>query len=752
MPDQATPPNGPPAFARVVRWCWQLLRWLAGEIAVRSRPVFRFYWSQRGQFRDYLGEYFKDFRDLDDQRKEIRLTEREERGKFERTETGWSVKLPKCCVVCGDKPTGEKFSEKSDLADLYWPLRAPLIGLGSGLLSWLLFGSYLAVVLFPIIGLSAGYALRRTRSAQIKFRRCSEHLVSDLPQLRWFEDTLIVRTGHASVRKRFFAPDKFVPVQDLPPVSPKPRPDQAPIKLAEQTSATVIHDVQPALGSVNRELPREPSPPPEQPQLTEDATLPQPADVESKELSGSDPALQKESQPANSLYDLQDRELAVAKPISRGDGDRQSTEIVEAETTLRSILSTPFRRDVVSATVSITGLILLTNLGLLIGTSIGAVYFIPELLFWFIGLILVFGILVVSSFFLGSMFEVTWIVVLTRSVVWGFGVTYFTVFAAGTGAPILVGVAVVWNLALMVRLAALFAGTTFGTVRAFESGNLSVDPEDGSILDVVALITLTLLTLIMIPAGAFVATRMILVTTSVLSSFDQIWTTLPALTMAVGAGLILGLYHPIAIAVFGAYRTLNPFVALKAAVVAFPKVFPAMAFSQLHQVLIAGFALVTLDQIILPSAVSVGGDIVGAIILPPTNDLAGFMRINSPMSIFDLVVICGSVLALFALCHVVWFSLASHALLSQSSMLGLALRRYRYRVAPRQFRAEMDHVRYAPIAWLLEAVGGFVAGCLFLAITWLLIMCLLALVPHSNYFNQLFESINAMQSNLDRLR
>ncbi|MCA9117672.1 MAG: hypothetical protein KDA79_21525 [Planctomycetaceae bacterium] len=203
------------------RWLWQLIRPLVWWLVAIARRVFRVLWQEaRGMagwyvahandFRLYAVEYAPDLLSQGERRREIRVIPGLRDVAAEHLEgRGWHVVLPDCCVHCGHEGTGPWLDERREVENYGIPFWTVVLVITLSHLLALILWRFSLIPLGIVLGLAAGYRLRRTVPSRIRFRRCDEHADSfRYPALRVFGDELIIRVGAKSVRQRFLHGDR----------------------------------------------------------------------------------------------------------------------------------------------------------------------------------------------------------------------------------------------------------------------------------------------------------------------------------------------------------------------------------------------------------------------------------------------------------------------------------------------------------------------------------------------------------------
>ena len=136
--------------------------------------------------------------------REIELLTEESYKSASFDETGWTVKLPACCVVCG-QPTDHADTEQATAVEelsqpLWFPVGFAVAGL---LISFWFWTIWPLLVLLPV-GFLVGYKMRKQIEVRVTSRRCDEHaLVRTVPRLRLVGENLYVGVGHKKVVELF---------------------------------------------------------------------------------------------------------------------------------------------------------------------------------------------------------------------------------------------------------------------------------------------------------------------------------------------------------------------------------------------------------------------------------------------------------------------------------------------------------------------------------------------------------------------
>lgn len=140
--------------------------------------------------------------------RDIRLSEEDHDDDATRTETGWDVRLPDCCVVCGEPTDREWLNEVKPVLDLSWPMFAPVVGLCGGIvLNWY-FDNRWCLPIALIAGFIAGHRGSRKLEVRLRLKRCAEHSQrTTVPSLRAVASDLVVRVGNRRVKQKFKNPE-----------------------------------------------------------------------------------------------------------------------------------------------------------------------------------------------------------------------------------------------------------------------------------------------------------------------------------------------------------------------------------------------------------------------------------------------------------------------------------------------------------------------------------------------------------------
>lgn len=167
------------------------------------RSVAHYYWTHRIGLVLLFAEYVPFFKEHGT-RREIWADRDQPLRSIGCTDGVWRVRLPDCCVVCGE-PTGEAWiDEDRQVPDLTWPLWLPLLGSAAGFVAAVYLGNFWPLPLGGLSGLGAGFHLRRQCRVELRFRRCADdagHRV--LPRVRLAKGRLVIDVGHRSVYRRF---------------------------------------------------------------------------------------------------------------------------------------------------------------------------------------------------------------------------------------------------------------------------------------------------------------------------------------------------------------------------------------------------------------------------------------------------------------------------------------------------------------------------------------------------------------------
>lgn len=165
-------------------------------------------------------------------------------------DAGWQVRLPDCCVVCGEATDGEGVEEVRTITGMAWPVLAPVGGLVAGFVLWLWWSLWFVPIAVGA-GFLLGYGLRTTTDVRIRYSRCPEHADdARYPHLRSGGRVLTIRVGRQVVKRRFLAenrPDRSAGGPEPPDSSPRApsgdRPRKAEpetIPLADEVLASVV--------------------------------------------------------------------------------------------------------------------------------------------------------------------------------------------------------------------------------------------------------------------------------------------------------------------------------------------------------------------------------------------------------------------------------------------------------------------------------------------------------------------------------
>jgi len=228
-------------------WIWRKLR-----------VVFAYYWQRRRSFWRHFTEYARDLRPDRFVTREIRVSSAEEYLNAEYDGDQWKVRLPKLCVTCGTPVKGKAITERFEVENLTGPFWSVVLGTVFGFLLSLVYWSWF----FPvgiIFGIAVGYGRHSMLDVEMRFWRCPKHTESPrFPKLRTFADFLIITVGSKDVRQAFrlhrksnhqdpgvYHEDESLHADDDYEFSdhvPAPRPNLAPIPLAEEVHESVEPD------------------------------------------------------------------------------------------------------------------------------------------------------------------------------------------------------------------------------------------------------------------------------------------------------------------------------------------------------------------------------------------------------------------------------------------------------------------------------------------------------------------------------
>jgi len=165
--------------------------------------VGQFYWTRQGAIREYLIDFVPLYRSHRLAQHEIRLFAYQTKANASFDESGWRVRLPEWCVVCGNSDC-KRVRQKHHLERLRWTIVAPIAALLISITIAALLNNPWMIPLVTIIGFPVGYHLTGKVDVRIEYYRCSEHReAKEFPAMRIFGDQLIIRTGNKSIRGKF---------------------------------------------------------------------------------------------------------------------------------------------------------------------------------------------------------------------------------------------------------------------------------------------------------------------------------------------------------------------------------------------------------------------------------------------------------------------------------------------------------------------------------------------------------------------
>ena len=246
MTDPAPAPGPPPgddvdALARDVwasvgtglRAAWRLVAWALVSCARHARTVAVYYWSHRGDFKEYLIDYMPDSRPPDVYGRETRIAAGQSSPVAQYTDEGWTVRLEACCVVCAQVTEAPCQDDVRSVEDMGRPLWLAVIGpVAAGVLA-LMLGTLWIVLPVIALGFLLGHRCRRWTRIEMRCRRCPGHAqTTGCPQVRTFGSTLILRVGCRQARLKLTAKRPADQGWAQPAV-----PDAAPIPLADGEQA-----------------------------------------------------------------------------------------------------------------------------------------------------------------------------------------------------------------------------------------------------------------------------------------------------------------------------------------------------------------------------------------------------------------------------------------------------------------------------------------------------------------------------------
>lgn len=233
-----------------------LSRWAASSFDY-VRKVVGYYWSHRALLKEYIAVHVLKLKPSENRQREIRLKIDDNIAGAEFDDRGWKVRLPDCCVVCGQRTSRDWEQEISRHENLAWALYAPLFGAAAGVLVAVMFGKWLLPVGI-VAGFALGYQFRSQTPVELTFRRCEKDQGNKkLPRVRLFSDVLIIRVGQTSIRQRFLGLEMAVPTSDegmdddAGGTSRPAAEEAAPLTmaLAEEVHGTVQIDERPRLNA-----------------------------------------------------------------------------------------------------------------------------------------------------------------------------------------------------------------------------------------------------------------------------------------------------------------------------------------------------------------------------------------------------------------------------------------------------------------------------------------------------------------------
>lgn len=189
------PPPLPPSQSGLnhpaVRWVWSGFT-ATGKLLA---SVARFYWGSRQNL-------WKRFATGDSDPREVELAAEKDYKTAHFDETGWTVTLPDCCVVCGNPADTEPVTETRHADDLSMPLWMPVGGAIFSLVT--LFFSVWLMPVPLVLGFVLGYAARRRVAVRCTLRRCEPHAaVGTVPRVRLVGDGLVLGFGQKRVAELF---------------------------------------------------------------------------------------------------------------------------------------------------------------------------------------------------------------------------------------------------------------------------------------------------------------------------------------------------------------------------------------------------------------------------------------------------------------------------------------------------------------------------------------------------------------------
>lgn len=157
--------------------------------------------------------------------RDIRLAADEHNDAVEKTANGWSIRLPDCCVVCGNPTDRDWTQEVKQVQDLSWPMYGPIVGLFAGLALNVYFWNRWFLPTTLIAGFIAGYRGRRQLEVRLQVRRCADHADRlNVPGVRVVGSELAVRVGNRRVKQKFMNPEPAA-WEVATPAAPAPAAD-----------------------------------------------------------------------------------------------------------------------------------------------------------------------------------------------------------------------------------------------------------------------------------------------------------------------------------------------------------------------------------------------------------------------------------------------------------------------------------------------------------------------------------------------
>jgi hypothetical protein len=176
---------------------------------VGAKTVAHFYRAHGRDLWEQLREYIGASGDSTARQRQIAVTGLDVYKNAEWNGTRWDIRLPECCVVCGQASHRDWDDEVRSVVNPFWPLWAPLGGLGLGIVVSLFFGSNWFLPILIVAGFIVGYLCRNETEVRIRYRRCHKHAeFTSYPELRSIVDRLVLVVGQPSVKVDFLARER----------------------------------------------------------------------------------------------------------------------------------------------------------------------------------------------------------------------------------------------------------------------------------------------------------------------------------------------------------------------------------------------------------------------------------------------------------------------------------------------------------------------------------------------------------------